>query len=47
MTPKSISFISDQLHYYLEDLAEPCDEMIMRCSFEGYARKCTYGPNDA
>ena len=41
MKPKSISFISDQLHYYLEDLAEPCDEMIMRCSFEGYARKCS------
>ena len=30
-----------QLHHYLEDLAEPCDEMIIRCSFEGHVRKCS------
>ena len=30
-----------QLHHYLEDLAEPCNEMILRCSFEGYERKCS------
>ena len=30
-----------QLHHYLEDLAEPCNEMILRCSFEGHERKCS------
>ena len=25
----------------MEDLAEPCNEMILRCSFEGHERKCS------
>ncbi len=28
----------DKLHHYLEDLAQPCDEMIVKCYFEGHYR---------
>ena len=39
-TSKRLTFL-EQLHHYLEDLAEPCNEMILRCSFEGHERKCS------
>ena len=30
----------DQLHHYLNDLGMTCDQMVLRCNFEGNVRDC-------
>ena len=36
-----LELTGDQLTHYLEDLAQPCDEMLINCRFRGVDRKCS------
>ena len=31
----------DELAHMLEEVSHPCDEMIVRCSFEAHERNCS------
>ena len=37
----TIALSGDDLHYYLHDLSHHCDEMFLRCFFEGHERNCS------